>query len=268
MVSTGTCGKTRQSEASNWNFALFHLYYHIGAVFSPSDADVDIQGWFYVFTCVGASSTYGTALTWPHRDTDSQAHQKASFRHFLDFLFLVLPFQLELTVVQWNLHSLQVWQSLQNLKYMLGSQKWAIVEPPLLAVTFKCPLSTHPWCANLFGLSLGGKTLEGLNWSGMQKGFTSKPLFCPLTPFVQHLMHENRLCCVLLLCTDLSEGLNMQRTIRLCSLMISSASVWGVMEDSIKDQQILIDTPSVKDDCITKNTKIKKKKGNYFLSSL
>lgn len=177
MVSTDTCGKTRQSKASNWNFALFHLYYHIGAVFSPSDADMDIQGWFYVFTCVGASSTYGMAPTWPHRDTDSQAHQKASFCHFLDFLFLVLPFQLELRAVQWNLHSLQVWQSLQNLKYMLGSQKWAIVEPPLLAVTFKCPLSTYPWCAKAFWSLTGWQNTRRIELKWNAKGFQQQTLW-------------------------------------------------------------------------------------------
>lgn len=156
--------------------------------------------------------------------------------------------------MQRNLHPLQVWQSLWNLKYMLGSQKWATVELPLLLSPLNISFLHTPHVQKLFGLSLGGKTLEELNWSRMQKGFTIKPLFCSLTPFLQHLMHESGLCSVLLLCMDFFEGLNMQRTTRLISLMISSVSVWDVMEDSTKDQQILIDTPSVKMTVLSKNT--------------
>lgn len=133
--------------------------------------------------------------------------------------------------------------------------------------------SCHLWIPHFYTLVMckpfwsvtGGKTLEGLNWSGMQKGFTSKPFFCSLKSFLQCLMHENGLCCVLL-CMDLSVELNMQRTIGLCSLMISSVSVWGVMEDSTKDQRILIDTPSVI--VLSKILKLKKKKKVIIFSAV
>lgn len=71
-------------------------------------------------------------------------------------------------------------------------------------------------------------------------------------PFPQQLMHENGSC------PSALHGLNMQGTIKLFILMISSASVCHGMENSIKDQQIMINNPSVKDDCIIKNT-IKKR---------
>lgn len=175
--------------------------------------------------------------------------------------------------------------------FSTGAQSYAVKSPTFagVAVTVKpkihvgltevssCRATTascHLWMPPFYTPLMGKSFLvchcvvkKGLNWSGMQKGFTSKPLFCSLTPLLQPLMHENGLCCVLL-CMDFSEGLNMQKTTRLSSLMISSASFWGVMEDSTKDQQIFIDTPSVKDECIIKTTKIKKKKGNYFLCHL
>lgn len=105
MVTTDTCGRSHQPKASN--FALLHLCYHKGTVFCPSDADVDTQGWFYVFACVGASSTCGTVPTEIHIPRLTQKLPSPFFG-----FHAVLPFQLELRVMHWNLHPLQVWQSL------------------------------------------------------------------------------------------------------------------------------------------------------------
>lgn len=180
MVTADTCGRTRQSKASNWNFAFC---YHIGTVFCPSDADVDTQGWFYVFACWVPAALVEQLQ---HGPTEVQIPRLTKQLPSPFFGFHTKP---------------------KKTSFSTGTQSYAVKSPSLagVAVTVNTcwahrsdncratSASCHLWmppfytslmCKKLFGLSLGDKTLEGLNWSGMQRDFTSKSLFCFLTPFL------------------------------------------------------------------------------------